>query len=332
MQESCAVSADARDGGVPCPASIRWSRSSARTLRPVRAEATSAVRWQPPRRSCADTARTIQASGRTPSPKSMGRRHRVWAKAHGTSSTHGMCPSAYCPVCSYLELKAHHVPVAYGRLTVNQMRAHLRRRHAVHLGGIYTQIRLVGKTSYTNDIGRSRPLRRRDGRRALDRRLGDRPGERRRYAADLHRQRLRLRVARTGRGSRSTASTTPTRSRRCTSRAGGAWSTRWSPTIADRRAAPPRAAEQGSRSRSVASPGRAAVRRHAARWGQPANSARSSDRTTSGRRQAGHRVPGASDDAGRHERRRITTWHGDATGTTGCTTPSSSRSAEEGRP
>jgi hypothetical protein len=83
--------------------------------------------------------------------RSMGRRHRVWAKAHGTKSMHGLCPSAYCPFCSYLELKAHHVPVAYGRLTVNQMRAHLRKRHAVHLGGIYTEIRLVGKSSYTKD-------------------------------------------------------------------------------------------------------------------------------------------------------------------------------------
>lgn len=89
---------------------------------------------------------------------SMGRRHRVWAKTHGTSSTHGLCPSAFCPFCSYLELKARHVPVAYGRLTVTQMRAHLRKRHAVHLGGKYTEIHLVGRNTYTKGtvaLGRS---------------------------------------------------------------------------------------------------------------------------------------------------------------------------------
>lgn len=83
--------------------------------------------------------------------ESMGRRHRVWAKAHGQSSTHGVCPSAYCPFCSYLELKARHVPVAYGRLGVGQLRAHLRKRHAVHLGGTYTEIHIVDPKSYTKD-------------------------------------------------------------------------------------------------------------------------------------------------------------------------------------
>jgi hypothetical protein len=83
--------------------------------------------------------------------ESMGRRHRAWAKAHGQKSTHGNCPSAFCPFCSYLELKARHVPVGYGRLSVAQLRAHLRKRHAVHLGGIYTEVHLVSPTSYTKD-------------------------------------------------------------------------------------------------------------------------------------------------------------------------------------
>jgi hypothetical protein len=83
--------------------------------------------------------------------ESMGRRHRAWARANGTSSNHGLCPSAFCPFCSYLELKARHVPVAYGRLTVSQMRAHLRKRHAVHLGGEYSKIHLVAPTSYTKE-------------------------------------------------------------------------------------------------------------------------------------------------------------------------------------
>jgi hypothetical protein len=82
--------------------------------------------------------------------ESMGRRHRAWAKAHGQTSTHGICPSAYCPFCSYLELKARHVPVGYGRLSVGQLRAHLRKRHAVHLGGTYTEISIVDPKSYTN--------------------------------------------------------------------------------------------------------------------------------------------------------------------------------------
>lgn len=83
--------------------------------------------------------------------ESMGRRHRAWAKAHGQTSTHGICPSAYCPFCSYLELKARHVPVAYGRLSVAQLRAHLRKRHAVHLGGTYTEIHLVRAADIRKD-------------------------------------------------------------------------------------------------------------------------------------------------------------------------------------
>ena len=77
----------------------------------------------------------------------MGRRHRK----HDSRSMHGECPHAYCPFCSYLELKAHHVPIAYGRLTIAQMRAHLRKRHAVHLGGPYSQIHLVSPTSYSKE-------------------------------------------------------------------------------------------------------------------------------------------------------------------------------------
>jgi hypothetical protein len=83
--------------------------------------------------------------------ESMGRRHRVWGKAHGETWTHGECPSAFCPFCSYLELKAHHVPVAYGRLSIGQLQAHLRKRHAVHLGGTYGEIHLVSAASYTKD-------------------------------------------------------------------------------------------------------------------------------------------------------------------------------------
>jgi hypothetical protein len=81
---------------------------------------------------------------------SMGRRHRVWAKKNGGKSTHGVCPSAFCPFCSYLELKARLVPVAYGRLTVAQLRAHLRKRHAIHLGGTYGEIHKVSPSSYSS--------------------------------------------------------------------------------------------------------------------------------------------------------------------------------------
>ena len=79
---------------------------------------------------------------------SMGRRHRH----HDPHSTHGICPSAWCPYCSYLELKARHVPVGYGRLDIAQLRSHLRHRHAIHLGGTYHPIRLVKATSYSEHV------------------------------------------------------------------------------------------------------------------------------------------------------------------------------------
>jgi hypothetical protein len=80
--------------------------------------------------------------------ESMGRRHRQMDRA----STHGICPTAWCPYCSYLELKARHIPVGYGRLTIDQLRSHLRRRHAVHLGGTYHPIRLVKTSSYNDHV------------------------------------------------------------------------------------------------------------------------------------------------------------------------------------
>ena len=80
--------------------------------------------------------------------ESMGRRHRHM----DGQSTHGICPSAWCPYCSYLELKAGHIPVGYGRLTVAQLRSHLRMRHAVHLGGTYHPIRLVSTSTYNEHV------------------------------------------------------------------------------------------------------------------------------------------------------------------------------------
>lgn len=79
---------------------------------------------------------------------SMGRRHRQ----QDHNSTHGICPSAWCPYCSYLELKARHLPVAYGRLKLEQLRSHLRLRHAVHLGGYYHAIRLVKANTYSDSV------------------------------------------------------------------------------------------------------------------------------------------------------------------------------------
>jgi hypothetical protein len=80
--------------------------------------------------------------------ESMGRRHRQMDR----NSTHGVCPRAWCPYCSYLELKARNVPVGYGRLTIAQMRSHLRMRHAIHLGGTYHPIRLVKTSSYNDGV------------------------------------------------------------------------------------------------------------------------------------------------------------------------------------
>ena len=74
----------------------------------------------------------------------MGRRHRQM----DPGSTHGICPRAWCSYCSYLELKAHHVPVGYGRLTIAQFRSHLAVQHAIHVAGWYQSIRRVEASSY----------------------------------------------------------------------------------------------------------------------------------------------------------------------------------------
>jgi hypothetical protein len=79
---------------------------------------------------------------------SMGRRHRQ----REPDCVHGICPRAWCLLCSYLELKARHVPVGYGRLTIAQFRSHLRRRHAIHVGGSYEPVRHVGATSYSDRV------------------------------------------------------------------------------------------------------------------------------------------------------------------------------------
>ena len=80
--------------------------------------------------------------------ESMGRRHRQM----DPTSTHGICPRAWCPYCSYLELKARHVAVGYGRLSIAQFRAHLTKRHAIHIGGVYQPIRLVSAQSYSKNV------------------------------------------------------------------------------------------------------------------------------------------------------------------------------------
>ena len=75
---------------------------------------------------------------------SMGARHR----RADPSSQHGICPVGWCTFCSYLELKARHVPVAYGRLDLRQLRGHAIRRHAIHLTGWYAEIRAIGPSAY----------------------------------------------------------------------------------------------------------------------------------------------------------------------------------------
>ena len=78
----------------------------------------------------------------------MGRRHG----AADPTSTHGRCPSPWCPYCSYLELKANHVGVGYGRLSIDQLRAHALARHAIHLPGWYAEIQLVSASSYSATV------------------------------------------------------------------------------------------------------------------------------------------------------------------------------------
>ena len=79
---------------------------------------------------------------------SMGGRHR----AADPMSRHGQCPNPWCPYCSYLELKANHVGVGYGRLSIAQLRAHAQARHAIHLPGWYAEIHLVSASSYSATV------------------------------------------------------------------------------------------------------------------------------------------------------------------------------------
>lgn len=82
------------------------------------------------------------------SQQSLGRSMAVRHRRADPSSRHGICPTGWCTFCSYLELKARHVAVGYGRLDVAQLRAHAILRHAIHLEGWYAEIRTVGPSGY----------------------------------------------------------------------------------------------------------------------------------------------------------------------------------------
>jgi hypothetical protein len=82
----------------------------------------------------------------------MGRRHRTVqpGNRHGLSLLAGHeCSGGYwCAYCAYLELKANDVPVAYGHLTITQIRAQLDAKHPIVLPGDYNQIRIVSANSF----------------------------------------------------------------------------------------------------------------------------------------------------------------------------------------
>lgn len=83
----------------------------------------------------------------------MGERHReaTPGNRHGLSLIPGQqCAGGYwCAFCAYLELKASHVPVAYGNLTVQQIRAQLDAKHPIVLPGDYWQVPVVSSSSFS---------------------------------------------------------------------------------------------------------------------------------------------------------------------------------------
>lgn len=86
---------------------------------------------------------------------SMGGRHRAIDKSshHGLSLITGRgCSGGYwCAFCIYLELKARHVPVAYGPLREAQLLAHLAAGHPIALPGDYWQVPVVARSSVDRD-------------------------------------------------------------------------------------------------------------------------------------------------------------------------------------
>lgn len=86
---------------------------------------------------------------------SMGGRHRVADRSshHGLSLIAGRgCSGGYwCAFCIYLELKARHVPVAYGPLREAQLLAHLAAGHPIAMPGDYWQVPVVARSSVDRD-------------------------------------------------------------------------------------------------------------------------------------------------------------------------------------
>lgn len=84
--------------------------------------------------------------------KSMGRRHRAVNSScrHGLSLVPGeACAGGYwCAYCAYLELKARGVAVAYGKLTLTQIRAQLDAHRPIILPGDYWQVPVVSRSSF----------------------------------------------------------------------------------------------------------------------------------------------------------------------------------------
>jgi hypothetical protein len=79
---------------------------------------------------------------------SMADRHR----ARDPKTPHGVCPRAWCAFCAYLELKARSIPVAYGKLSWDQIAAHVRRDEPVMIPIRYDAVPLISRNSYSESV------------------------------------------------------------------------------------------------------------------------------------------------------------------------------------
>jgi hypothetical protein len=105
------------------------------------------LRWGAPIPTLPD-GRTLDAESLG---ASMGGRHRAADRTsrHGLSLVQGQrCSGGYwCAYCIYLELKARHVPVAYGKLNESQLLMHLAAGHPIAVPGDYWQVPVVSRAS-----------------------------------------------------------------------------------------------------------------------------------------------------------------------------------------
>lgn len=105
-------------------------------------------------------------SNGTPSMRSlgllMGAKHRAEAPAGTDGDRHGLslfghCSppehgTNWCARCAFLELRSRGLPVGYAKLSDSQILAHLKAGHTLIVPGLYSEVPLVARNSYSATV------------------------------------------------------------------------------------------------------------------------------------------------------------------------------------